>query len=737
MNSFLRHIFIGLIFICILSLEAIAADRYWVGGTATWDGTAGTKWDTVSGGGGGAAVPTAADSCFFDASSGAVTVTISGLNTVNCRSIDFTGFTGTLSHPANTWINVGDGTAGNTIFYSGMTYTIGSATTSYIIFKSTAIGNQITFAGKTMPMVTFNGPGGSWIFQDSLTTGSLSRVNLAEGTLRWDGNSDNSGLTHTIGSFISDNTNTRVNTLGDSTITASQDSTPWTCTNGSNLTVNAGNSIIILTGAGATFNNGSSSSPKNYNELRITGAGTATLKGSATYAKLERTGTASSDDSFTIEGGSNIVTNTFTLAGNSASNRLFVSSGVIGTAITITNTGITEVFSNVDFRDIRLSESYDASSITGGSGDCGGNSNLTFTTAVPQYWYRNTGNWSDATKWFTASGGSGAGRVPLPQDDAIFDSASFSINSQTITTDMPRIGRSIYWNSTTNNATWSLPISSSQIMYGALSLNNNMTVSQSSSHTLYFNGRSHNTILRSGRTLAGGVRITAIGGSITMLDSFYCSQDIILYAGDLYGNGFEINSNRSFATSGALTRSYVIGSGGFSAFPSATVTWWNISGSNYTIDASDSTISVAGTNNNVKTFAGAGRTYNNLRIYGTNTSQHNFTGSNTFNVFTIDTSTAASKTVKFTAGTTTTIGSLIAIGTPTKTITIDTITAATHTLSKSSGLVCGDYLSIKNSVATGGAVWYAGNHSTNVSGNTGWKFLSCGNRQGFMDFLPK
>jgi hypothetical protein len=28
------------------------ANRYWVGGTATWDATAGTKWATTSGGAG-------------------------------------------------------------------------------------------------------------------------------------------------------------------------------------------------------------------------------------------------------------------------------------------------------------------------------------------------------------------------------------------------------------------------------------------------------------------------------------------------------------------------------------------------------------------------------------------------------------------------------------------------------------------------------------------------------------
>ena len=70
------------------------ADRYWVGGTATWDATAGTKWAATSGGAGGETVPTTADDVYFDANSGAVTVTTS--SNVNARNLDFTGFTGTF-----------------------------------------------------------------------------------------------------------------------------------------------------------------------------------------------------------------------------------------------------------------------------------------------------------------------------------------------------------------------------------------------------------------------------------------------------------------------------------------------------------------------------------------------------------------------------------------------------------------------------------------------------------------
>ena len=58
-------------------------------------------------------------------------------------------------------------------------------------------------------------------------------------------------------------------------------------------------------------------------------------------------------------------------------------------------------------------------------------------------------------------------------------------------------------------------------------------------------------------------------------------------------------------------------------------------------------------------------------------------------------------------------------------VTINSSTAATQaTLSKSSGTVSVNYLSIRDSAATGGAGWYAGTTSTNVSNNTGWIFAA-------------
>lgn len=92
------------------------ANRYWVGGTETWDATAGTKWATTSGGAGGASVPGAADNAYFDANSGAITVTL-GVSP-NVSVVSFSGFTGTFDFNSYE-LNLGN--SGGTAFNSGTT----------------------------------------------------------------------------------------------------------------------------------------------------------------------------------------------------------------------------------------------------------------------------------------------------------------------------------------------------------------------------------------------------------------------------------------------------------------------------------------------------------------------------------------------------------------------------------------------------------------------------------------
>ena len=118
------------------------ANRYWVGGTATWDGTAGLKWSLTSGGLGGQAVPTTSDTVFFNANSGANTVTI-GTGAV-CSTLTMTGFTGTLAFGTNTISAAGTGT----VFTGATTYSV-SGTPLILVTNASSTSRTITAGSVT------------------------------------------------------------------------------------------------------------------------------------------------------------------------------------------------------------------------------------------------------------------------------------------------------------------------------------------------------------------------------------------------------------------------------------------------------------------------------------------------------------------------------------------------------------------------------------------------------------
>jgi len=95
------------------------ANRYWVGGTDTWDTTAGSKWATTSGGTGGQAVPTTSDTVFFTNLSGINIVTI-GTGAV-CSTLTMTGFPGTLAFGSN---SISAAATSGVVFTGDTTYSV-------------------------------------------------------------------------------------------------------------------------------------------------------------------------------------------------------------------------------------------------------------------------------------------------------------------------------------------------------------------------------------------------------------------------------------------------------------------------------------------------------------------------------------------------------------------------------------------------------------------------------------
>lgn len=131
-------------------------------------------------------------------------------------SVDFTGFTGTLS-------NIGINLYGNITYVSGMTLTAGTAT---LICVATSGTQKITTAGKTLDFpITQNGAGGTVQLQDNLTMEATRTYTLTRGTLDLTGNSGN--WTLSAGLFASSNSNTRVIAFGTGNITLTGSGTVW------------------------------------------------------------------------------------------------------------------------------------------------------------------------------------------------------------------------------------------------------------------------------------------------------------------------------------------------------------------------------------------------------------------------------------------------------------------------------------------------------------------------------
>lgn len=607
------------------------ANRFWVGGSAAWDATAGTKWSATSGGAGGASVPTAADDVFFDANSGTATVTV-GAAAMAARSLTMTGSTITFVNGGAFNLSIGDASGGALTLAAG---TSGFSTLNGVVFAATSTnggaGWAITTAGKAMPGgVTFSGVGGKWVLQDAFTTGGV--ITLTAGTL------DTNSQSVTAGTFSSSNSNTRSLILGTSTVTVTATGTSWNMSTATGLTLSVASSTIILSGSSVSPTFGTSTS---WGTVIFSGSGIPVLANqSYTFVNLTRTGTASKTDGFQINGNFT-VTGTFTVAGNSAVNRMLVLSNTVGTARTITAAAV--VASNVDFMDITAAgaANWNLSAIAGLSGDAGGNTGITFTPSATQTHTASAGgSWSDPTKWTS--------RVPLPQDDVIVD-----VNTTgTLTMDMPRAGRSL----TFTGFAGTLATSTPPTVYGSFTLSSALTASLTNSVT--FAGRGSYSITSAGKQISPGATptITAPGGTYTFIDAFSAgsSGSFLLNNGTLDTNSQSVTSI-SFTSTNANVRSLLLGSTTWSiAGTGAGSTPWSLGTStNMTLSAALSTIAYTGATANTRNFNGGGLTYGTLTYTVANSpGVLAITGANTFGTLNV----GSGRHVMFPSSTTTTVG---------------------------------------------------------------------------------
>jgi len=218
-------------------------NRFWVGGTGSWNGTNLTNWSATSGGAGGASIPTAADDVYFDANSGGGTVTVN-LAGRTCLNLSFRGlsgtsdFTGTFAGAST--LNI----SGGLILSASTTYTYSST----ISFLAISGSYNITSNGRILVCgININGLGGTFNLTDgislSTTAGSLI---LTAGTLNL------GSSTHSMYSFNSSNSNVRTLNFGTSTFNLTgNNATIFTTSTSTNLTVLGTDPTINCTYSGS------------------------------------------------------------------------------------------------------------------------------------------------------------------------------------------------------------------------------------------------------------------------------------------------------------------------------------------------------------------------------------------------------------------------------------------------------------------------------------------------------
>lgn len=691
------------------------ANRYWVGGTNTWNSTLTGKWATTSGGASGASVPTAADDVFFDANDGAAGAAVVTLNAASvCRSLNCTGFTGTISHPISTPLFIGDATAGasNIIlkFVAGMTYTIGSTTTSKLAFQSTSATTQtVDYGGKTTSSVDYLS--GVCQLVGAHTANVASTVQLAGGTL------DTNGQTGSWGFFSANNSTTRSLILGSSSITLTGGSgTHWNISTITGLTFNAGTSTITLSytstctfaGGGLTYNN----LVINY----VMGIGT-TYSGNNTFnnVTINTTSGTNTNQAAPTLSGNMTVTGLLTVAGLSAIVRPGIVSNTPGTARTITVSSA-PVLSNTDFMDITFAGAGVGAGVTGTSlGDAGGNSGIIFTSLVTRYWVGGTGNTSDTTHWSASSGGAGGASVPLPHDDWF---ANASSGGGTITSNMFYVGRNIDF----SGFTGTLAGSTTRNVFGSHTFGSAMTVGGTSPVNL--RGRGSHTITSNGKSFPANLTLTNPGGTYSLGDDIAMGAAITL--GLSIGT---LDANNKNVTAGLLssgntnTRAIIMGSGTWTLSGVGNV--WNTGTvTGLTLTPNTATIAITDVSASSKTITPAnGITMPNVSITPGGTGAVILQGST--GVYNDIVCNGGPKTITFSPSAKTILGQFALKGSAGNLVTLNTSTPGTPaTFTKTAGIVNCDYLSIQDIAATGGAQWFAGPNSTNVSGNSGWIFTA-------------
>jgi len=341
-----------------------------------------------------------------------------------------------------------------------------------------------------------------------------------------------------------------------------------------------------------------------------------------------------------------------------------------------------------------------------------------------RYWILGTGTWSstNTVNWSDSSGGLGGFSVPTAADNVFFD-ANSNVGTGAFTVTMansPRVCNDF----TASGLDGAMTLAGTAI---GLTVSGSLTF-QATNFTLTYTGTTTfnatttgKTITTNGVSFGGIVTFNGVVGSWS-LGSAFSGTGIILTNGTLNLAGYTTTLSLRFTTATG-TKNLTFNGGTIVCTGATTTAFNNTAPTGFTTTAGTGTGTISMTSASAKTFVGNGSTFNCTLNQG-GAGALTITGSNTFGNITNTYKTTGATSILFTAATTSTFADWNASGESTRLLTIGSVTAASHTLSKASGTVSADFLSISRSTATGGAGWYAGANSTDGGNNSGWIFTA-------------
>jgi hypothetical protein len=714
------------------------ANRYWRGGSGTWGSTT-TNWSATSGGAGGASVPTAADSVFFNLS-GTYTVTFAAGTNFNC--LDFTVSAGNVTFVQAASMNLT--VAGNFSILSNTVFNAAGGTGTLNFFNTGGKTAGTNGAAVGLNVIFGNSSSSSITLSSAFNVKSPGTTTLTFGTLNLN------GFNLTSNYFDSSNTNTRTLAFGSGNII-----TPALyCPNVSNMTLTKTTGAVICDTPGASYNFGNSSTggytvgTSGAPNLTFTGAGSTTISTTITsnttayyYAYWD-----------TIDFGSTAAKITTGL--DNQSMQIYPGWPILCKSL-ILNSSVDITTNSIGFTQ------YNTGTITSNGGtfytlSMSSNSNLTLLDSLTCGWYGyfnhagtlNLNGFNITTPKFYSSGtstrtinfdtgnieltnGTGTGTVValdcttatgftwtgtggftvgaltsgITRTFTFGTTGGSTSNAPNLSVTSGSIGPSITSGSWFNV----LNFTGSTAGTNTTSLNLNGLVLGSGTYTnLTPTMRGAGTITSNGKTLPS---LTILSSGTTTLGSALTTTGAVsIQSGTLDLTGFTMTTPSVTSTTSSARS--ITGAGIINVSGAWTIsTGTNFTGSNYTINM---------TSASAKTFAGGSGSYGSLVQAGAGVLT--ISGSNTFADIS---ATTRPSTIIFTAGTTQTVAYFTLSGTLGNLVTINSSTAGTQfNLSKVAGAVNASYLNIQDSNVTGGATWSAYNGTnTNSGNNTGWAFV--------------